>query len=479
MQARIPPGIAGGVATGKPARAFVSKTFLLLTRGDKRSSCRTGSWKNAYNGRISYSFGQARVCPPKVATANPLWHAISMCDTLVIVRDDGVFFAKNSDRDPNEAQGLEWHPRQTHKSGETVRCTYLEIPQVRETWAVLISRPFWMWGAEMGANEHGVVIGNEAVFTDQPYRAVGLTGMDLLRLALERAANAQEAVTVITSLLEQHGQGGGCGYENRRFTYHNSFLIADTKEAYVLETADRLWAVEKVSGVRSISNGLTIAGFAEKHSDRLRSFVAACNYRRIRTESMGNAARSVGDLFHVLRDHGTGTLQPEYHWMNGALRAPCAHAGGWLAATQTTASWVSVLTPGRQQHWVTATAAPCLSLFKPVSVEQPVEVGGFPTDVPDESTLWWRHERLHRWVARDPEYYAKHFLPERDAIETEWLVKPPSSEEAFSLHRSCLERWLDRIRALPTAKDKRPIFVQWYWSRRTPRELALSGSTSK
>ncbi len=148
-----------------------------------------------------------------------------MCDTAVVVEDGRVLFAKNSDRDPNEAQILEWHPRSLHPDGSTVHCTWLDVPQARETHSVLISRTFWMWGAEMGANEHGVVIGNEAVFTNVPVQEKGLIGMDLLRLALERAETAEQAVEVVTQLLETVGQGGGCGHEDRSFTYHNSISM--------------------------------------------------------------------------------------------------------------------------------------------------------------------------------------------------------------------------------------------------------------
>jgi len=202
-----------------------------------------------------------------------------MCDTLVVVGSQSVLFAKNSDRDPNEAQILDWIPRRQHAPGSALGCTWIEIPQVAQTHAVLLSRPFWMWGAEMGANEHGLVIGNEAVFTRQPHEKVGLTGMDLLRLALERATDAESAVRVIVGLLETHGQGGGCGHEHRDFTYHNSFLVADPTRAIVLETAGRHWATEEVRGARSISNSLTIPGFAEKHSDLIKTWVSGARLR--------------------------------------------------------------------------------------------------------------------------------------------------------------------------------------------------------
>ncbi|MEJ5273279.1 MAG: peptidase U34, partial [Spirochaetota bacterium] len=111
-----------------------------------------------------------------------------MCDTLVATgkatSDGSVILAKNSDREADEVQILTYYPRKRYKNGENCKCTYISMPQVEETYQILISRPFWMWGCEMGANEYGLAIGNEAVFTKESVEKSGLLGMDLIRIAL-------------------------------------------------------------------------------------------------------------------------------------------------------------------------------------------------------------------------------------------------------------------------------------------------------
>lgn len=67
-----------------------------------------------------------------------------------------------------------------------LQCTYVEVASSGSTRAVILSKPWWMWGAEMGANECGVAIGNEAIWTndnedDHDPSVKRLLGMDLVR----------------------------------------------------------------------------------------------------------------------------------------------------------------------------------------------------------------------------------------------------------------------------------------------------------
>jgi hypothetical protein len=115
-------------------------------------------------------------------------------------------------------------------------------------------------------NEAGVAAGNATIYTTLDPRAFPdtLTGMDLVRLALERASTAAAAVEVLTSLIERHGQGGS-GHAGGHRPYWSSFLVADPAAAFVVETSGRDCAVEPVERTRAISNRTTIPSFDAAH----------------------------------------------------------------------------------------------------------------------------------------------------------------------------------------------------------------------
>ena len=147
-----------------------------------------------------------------------------MCDTLY-VRHHGVgWFAKNSDREPDEPQALVWRGAAEGDAAATLRCTYIDVPQVPRRHGVLLSQPSWIWGGEIGVNDQGVAIGNEAVFSKLvDKKGQSLLGMDLLRLGLERAATAREALDVITGLLAGTRAGRTGGLPRQGFPLRQQF----------------------------------------------------------------------------------------------------------------------------------------------------------------------------------------------------------------------------------------------------------------
>ena len=341
----------------------------------------------------------------------------------------------------------------------------------------------------MGANDKGVVIGNEAVFTRLPKQLRGgLLGMDLLRLGLERADTAAAAVAVMTGLLDEFGQGGACGLEDKHFSYHNSFIAADPDEAWVLETAGPYWAALRVNGAYAISNRLTIGeefdlssrglidsaraggllkkgknfNFASCFSDPLFSFAAAGRSRRARSmELLKDSSFSPGPqaAFKILRDHGTESYRPDSHLL---LDRICAHAANNLTrkAAQTTGSLVACLGKGKREYWSTGTSAPCLSVFKPIWMDN-----GGPRDswgpVPgaeyDPKTLWWEHESLHRAVLLDYELRREAFIKDRDELENLFFKKasetgPDARTDltswCFDESRRAMKNWLERVQAV-------------------------------
>ncbi|MBX3269514.1 MAG: C69 family dipeptidase [Sandaracinaceae bacterium] len=412
-----------------------------------------------------------------------------MCDTLVALGaasgDGATLFAKNSDRHPNEAQAVERVAADEHPAGARVRCTYLEIPQARRTHAAILCRPFWLWGAEMGVNARGVAIGNEAVFTRRVLRrGEALLGMDLVRLGLERAASADEALEVITSLLEAHGQGGEAGYDGS-LRYDNAFLIADASSAWALETSGRAWVAERVRATRSISNALTIgragdrsgglapgADFAADESDRLFTRFAAGRPRQARSacflrEMQGTLRPAM--LMAFLRSHAE---PPErFDPARGLTGADvCMHAGfGPVRISHTTGSLVARLGPEGPRVWVTATSTPCTAIFKPVAFEGPWPLGPTPGARADPATLFWRHEAFARAVGRDHARRLARFAAERDALEEALLDAPPA--EAFARADAATRRWHARVVESSPPRRRRLFDLAW---RRFDRRAGLS-----
>ena len=429
-----------------------------------------------------------------------------MCDTFIalpsVTSDGSIIFGKNSDREPNEAQALEYHPGRVYSSPGLVQCTYLAIPQVKETFGIIIGRPFWMWGAEMGANEKGVVIGNEAVWTRMPLnRENGLTGMDILRLALERSATAQQALETIVGLLADFGQGGICGYEDKRMAYHNSFILADPREGWVLETAGHLWAAVRIKDYYSISNGLTIGEaidechpqlienalqrgwlkkgrsfhFARCYSHWFYTTFSACQRRRRRSSELIINARGRIDArfaMQILRDHQGENYQPDSHFLGNRI---CAHAANKLSrnASQTTGSLIADLKPDNQTYWATGTAAPCTAIFKPIWFGGKV----LPEDVltPEETyngkTLWWQHEKLHRKILLNMPAGLKCYEDERDELEKIWLEKTNQisalqhgemTQDAFRLARIKTGEWMERVQSTLETKHQSRLYRR-YW----------------
>lgn len=337
------------------------------------------------------------------------------CDTWVALKDatvDGsVILAKNSDRPPMEAQPLVQMPRTEYEVGSTVKCTHIEIPQVAVTHAHIGSKIWWTFGYEHGMNEHGVAIGNEAVWSKEPTEeSAGLLGMDLIRLGLERGKTAYEAMHVMIGLLQEYGQGGESEWPGEwgGARNDNSFIIADLSEAWVLETAGRYWVAKRLTkGVYSISNLYSIeTEWDEAHPNLVQH---AVDQGWAKTAASFNFARDYGDywrpesndpglmqvrrnatfqclrrdagkvavesMMKICRDHHEGTvLDPQWGAAESFWPMPCMHDSP-RSPFHTAASMVAhlrgELPPLLRQVYFASFSNPCTNVFQPFYLHGP------------------------------------------------------------------------------------------------------------
>lgn len=372
------------------------------------------------------------------------------CDTFVALPDVTAervtILGKNSDRPVSDAQPLRFLPRR-HAAGP-LRLAYTRIPGSDVSYAHLGGSPYWCWGHEFGLNEFGVAIGNEAVYTRDLAAArehapePGILGMELVRLGLERGRTAREALTAMCALVEEYGQWGSGvpGAEPRDGAYDNSYLIADAKGAWVLETSGTRWAARHIEhGTYAISNQLTIrtewdlasrdlAGHAvdagwwpagRESFDFARAYtdpgtplqVSHIRLRRTR-ELLSAATPGVESAKNILRDHYEGTFLGGPYFNAGLpdFLTLCMHSHPAGFTWGNTASSTIVVLPGGEDAlpyawWTPCT--PCTGVYLPVfvgagtvpeSFATPATALSRPEDAPeagyDPRSYWWRFRRL-------------------------------------------------------------------------------------
>jgi dipeptidase len=326
-----------------------------------------------------------------------------------------MVFAKNSDRPPGEVQ-IAWPFGRRASAGCTLRTQYLSIGDTG-AHAALLSCPTWLWGAEHGVNEYGVAIGNERVSTTHDAKAAkpALIGMDLVRLGLERARTAAEAVEVMTGLLGTCGQGG-IADAARQEAYDSSFLIADPTEAFVFETAGSDFAVARFPAGVAISNRITLDDFdqfRDREKNTAYADVRLAASRRFLASTGSGGLTSAATAAH-LRDHGTGPWGAP--GTGGPVEEPprrvgadadgvtvCMHVRELsVTAASMIAELPSELADGAPLRVYVALGSPCASIYVPAF---PRTAAGPPPLVPFELSsedLWHAADTLRQLVEADP-----------------------------------------------------------------------------
>jgi dipeptidase len=345
--------------------------------------------------------------------------------------DGHALLAHNSARPFCEGQAVCHAPGKAHAADETVHTQYLKLPQVRQTFTALGHQPAGQWGYTHGVNEHHVAIGHTSWRSRLQGAKPGLTGIDLVRLGLERARSARQAVDLLTELIERHGQGmfPGCPPE----TADAGLVIADPTEVFALECAGSYWVTQEVKEVRAASN----VGIVRQDWDRISRGLAGHVIERgwwpgdgTKIDFAGAVSASpVGEASALLR-WGRATLMLEqqnghidtaflrrllsdhYEGMRSEVDplepspAPtplCRHARESVGSA-TVASMVVRLGGAAPMAWC-AFGPPCTGVYFPIFLD-----GDVPWPFTRESQLagehfWRRIQRLHESLRRDPQHW--------------------------------------------------------------------------
>lgn len=414
------------------------------------------------------------------------------CDTIAISATGTEYeqnmLAKNSDRPTGESQSLKFFPARKSTPGTKLKMTDLEIDEVAQTYATVGSQPYWTWGFEMGYNECGLIIGNEAQGSKNAKESdTGILGLDLLRLGLERAATARDAIGVITDLLKKYGQNANASQLIDR-RYENAYLLVDKNEIWLLETAGREWAAKRIEDRVGISNCYIIGEDFDLSSEKaeglarskrwlapdepfnfakaytmpaVRQTLSVPRMRRLNKLLSKKTKHGVASVKEILRDHFSGEITEErFGASSGTFFSICMHMREW-GESETTASLISRIDDklGVVSRW--SPAQPCMSVYLPVYFTGYIPKCLSVCDkVYSDESLWWRFKRLALILSIDERFANEVHAPiceleseiERLAREAEKnaadLISIGKEAEAHAILNATMDKAVEMASAL-------------------------------
>jgi len=310
-----------------------------------------------------------------------------------------------------------------------------------------------------------VVIGNEALQSKLRPDKPTLTGMDLVRLGLERGSNAREALDAITSAVECFGQGK-FEHPDGHSTYDNGFIVADPNEAYVLETAGHEWAARKVQKSQGISNTYSISNnwdlisenalrLATKSADyngngkvdfrdffkEDTKFSYSADQRELRSCSLldHHAGKiNISKIISILSDHsGQGLESKNKVEAIESGHGICMHSDSVDKGSNTAASVIADLCADDTRlpiYW-TSMYSPCTGIFLPNFMEGSLnESVTFGEKKSSQNSAWWIFYYLNQSLKTGNAQDLAHLREEFDNLQTEFLSTAYDlAEDSYSL----------------------------------------------
>ena len=247
----------------------------------------------------------------------------------------------------------------------------------------------------------------------------------IFRLALERSESAENAVDVISNLINKHNQD-----EPADASPKYGFFICDTKEAFVLNIVGKLWAAEKISeGFKAFGKGFAVTTKIDKKSDGLEDKLKELGLFDGSELNFSKAfSMDVVDVKWPCDDPSNGFSAQK---MFEVLRAS-AESSEPIAS-----SFVSVLKESvASVHWLTGTPDPRESVFKPFIFTNDARVSSLTALKDDDETPLRKLHENRKW---DQIGELLKSLEKSCVDEVDGFVDEVPSDELNDLLKDCVE----------------------------------------